>query len=265
MRDVARHAGVSVATVSHVINATHYVSPDLTTRVEETIQILNYRPNKIARALSTRGIPLLALIVPDISNPYWSTVARTVQDVTDKYDYSVIVCSSDGILEREVRFLRSLTGWISGVILHPYHVSQDKVREIIGDDIPMVVLGNFLSEDEKAWNWDHVLSSNLESARTVVDYLIQLGHRRIAFIRGPAGAPTGIQRMKGYYQAFEKANIPVDDEIIVAGDYRREGGQKGMRTLLDFKVPPTAVFCANDFSALGALEIAQIKNFQADI
>jgi LacI family transcriptional regulator len=262
MRDVAHQAGVSVATVSHVINATHYVSPELTERVKDAISMLDYRPNKIARALSTRGIPLLALIVPDISNPYWSTFARTVQDVTDEEDYSVIVCSSDGILEREIRFLRSLSGWISGVILHPYHVSQEKVREIIGDDIPMVVLGNFLIEDEKTWNWDHVLSSNLESAQEVVNYLIQLGHRRIAFIKGPEGAPTSVQRLTGYYKAFEEASLPVDNRYIVVGDYRRGGGRKGMKTLLDLNNPPTAVFCANDFSALGALEIAQQRGFR---
>src|SRR3970040_142731 len=121
MREVARTAGVSIATVSHVINSTHYVSPVLKSR--------NYHPDKIARALNTKGIPLLALIVPDISNPYWSSVAREVQDVTDKHSYSVIVCSSDGILEREIRFLRSLTGWVSGIIFHPYHVSHDMLRE----------------------------------------------------------------------------------------------------------------------------------------
>ena len=104
-----------MATVSHVINGTHYVSPELSDRVYQSINKLNYRQNKLARALSRKNIPLLALIVPDISNPYWSSLARAVQDVTDPYDYSVIVCSSDGILDREVRFLRSLSGWVSGL------------------------------------------------------------------------------------------------------------------------------------------------------
>ena len=105
IRDVAKRAGVSVATVSHVINDTHYVSPELHKRVSDAIEALNYRPNRLAQALSKRNIPLLALIAPDISNPYWSHVARAIQDTTDPKDYSVIVCSTDGLLEREERFL----------------------------------------------------------------------------------------------------------------------------------------------------------------
>ena len=108
MRDVAERAQVSVATVSHVINDTHYVSPELRQRVLDAIEELNYRPNRLARALSRKDVPMLALIVPDISNPYWSSVARAVQDVTDKYDYSVIVCSHDGLFEREIRLLFKL-------------------------------------------------------------------------------------------------------------------------------------------------------------
>jgi LacI family transcriptional regulator len=262
MRDVARTAGVSIATVSHVINHTHYVGPTLKVRVEEAIESLNYRPNKLARALNTKGIPLLALIVPDISNPFWSSVARAVQDVTDKHNYSVIVCSSDGILDREVRFLRSLTGWVSGVIFHPYHVSQVTVREIIGVDLPMVIIGSFKQEAEPAENWDHVLSNNLESAQQVITYLMQLGHRRIAFIQGPEGTPTSGHRLAGFRKAFEVAGIPLQESLIVPGDYTREGGRRGMRSLLELLEPPTAVFCANDFSALGALEIAQQKGFR---
>ena len=93
IRDVARHAGVSVATVSNVINGTHYVSPELRARVLDAIAILNYPPNRLAQALSRKIVPSLALIFPDISNPYWSSVTRAVQDLTDQHHYSVIVCS----------------------------------------------------------------------------------------------------------------------------------------------------------------------------
>lgn len=260
IRDVARTAGVSVATVSHVINATHYVSPGLKTRVEEAIKSLNYHPDKIARALNTKGIPLLALIVPDISNPYWSSVVRAVQDVTDKHNYSVIVCSSDGILEREIRSLQSLTGWVSGIIFHPYHVSHDKLREIIGD-LPVVIIGYFTDNFGQAENWDQVVSNNLESTQTVVEYLMQLGHRRIACIKGPEDTPTSINRLAGFRKAFEVAGIPIHEDLIVPGDYTREGGRSGMRSLLNHTHPPTAVFCANDLSALGALEVAQQNGF----
>lgn len=259
IHDVAKNAGVSVATVSHVINGTHYVSPELADRVYESINKLNYRQNKLARALSRKNIPLLALIVPDISNPYWSSLARAVQDVTDPYDYSVIVCSSDGILEREIRFLRSLSGWVSGLILHPYHVSQVQVNQLILHNPPVVILGEFTTSEKQPSNWDQVAANNQESVMAAVEYLIGLGHRRIAFIQGTAGTPSSVKRMAGFLDALNSAGLPVDDNLIIPGDYTRVGGRKAMAELLNRPDPPTAVVCANDLSALGALEEAQLR------
>ncbi len=259
IHDVARNAGVSVATVSHVINGTHYVSPELVERVYQAINTLNYRQNKLARALSRQDIPLLALIVPDISNPYWSSLARAVQDVSDPHDYSVIVCSSDGLLEREIRFLRSLSGWISGLILHPYHITHDQVNQLMVSNIPIVILGEFATSEKQPSNWDQVAANNRESVQTAIDYLIGLGHRRIAFIQGTAGTPSSVRRLAGFLDALKLAGLPVNDDLIIPGDYTRAGGRKALATLLDRPDPPTAVFCANDLSALGFMEEAQIR------
>jgi LacI family transcriptional regulator, galactose operon repressor len=259
IHDVAKNAGVSVATVSHVINGTHYVSPELADRVHQSINKLNYRQNKLARALSRKNIPLLALIVPDISNPYWSSLARAVQDATDPYDYSVIVCSSDGILEREIRFLRSLSGWVSGLILHPYHVSQIQVNQLILHNLPVVILGEFTTSEKQPANWDQVAANNRESVMMGVEYLISLGHRRIAFIQGTSGTPSSVKRMSGFLDGLNSAEVPVDDNLIIPGDYTRVGGRKAMVELLNRPNPPTAVVCANDLSALGALEEAQLR------
>jgi len=257
IQDVAKYAGVSVATVSHVINDTHYVSPELKKRVFEAIEALNYRPNKLARALNRRDLPLLALIVPDVSNPYWSSFARSVQDITDLHNYSVIVCSSDGLYDREIRFLRSLSGWVSGLILHPYHVTQEDVNQIIGDSIPLVILGDFTHSEDQPSNWDRVASNNSESAQLVVEHLIGLGHRNIAFVQGPEGTPTSIRRQHGFRRALERADIPVKSDWLVPGDYTQPGGYKAMKAMLGGGAVPTAVFCANDLSALGALEAAK--------
>ena len=262
IRDVARHAGVSIATVSHVINRTHYVSPELQQRVSEAIEALNYRPNRLAQALSRQVIPLVALVVPDISNPFWSCVARAVQDVTDKHGYSVIVCSTDGLLKREVRFLRSLSGWISGLILHPYHVTSKHVNQYMGNAIPAVILGDFLTAQAAPSNWDYVGGDNQAGAQAAVEHLIGLRHRRIAFIQGPPDTPTGTRRLAGFRRALQLAGLSVDEGLIVAGDYTREAGRTGMTTLLDMECPPTAVFCANDLIALGALEMAQQRGYR---
>jgi len=261
IRDVARQANVSVATVSHVINATHYVSPELTQRVLDAIESLGYRPNRLAQALSKQTIPMVALVVPDISNPYWAQVARVVQDITDKHDYSVIVCSTDGILKRELRFLRSLSGWISGLILHPYHVSQVQVSQAVGDDLPIVILGDFLPGHEQPANWDHVQGDNEAGARVAVEHLINLGHRRIAFIHGPSDTPSSTLRLSGFRSALESAGIPIDENILIPGDYTRESGRAGIAKLLSMDQPPTAVFCANDLIALGALETAWQRGY----
>ncbi len=257
IRDVARQAGVSVATVSHVINGTHYVSPELHQRVLDAIEALSYRPNRLARALSRKAVPLLALVVPDISNPFWSCVARAVQDVTDRHDYSVIVCSTDGLLQREIRFLQSLSGWISGLILHPYHVTHKHVNPYMGEGVAVVILGDFLVAHEQPSTWDHVRGDNEGGSQAAVEHLIALGHRRIAFIQGPAGTPSSARRLAGFRRALERAGLPLAEELLIPGDYTREAGRAGIARLLAMADPPSAVFCANDLIALGALEAAQ--------
>ena len=257
IQDVARYAEVSVATVSHVINHTHYVSPILEQRVNEAIKALNYQPNKLARALNRRDVPLLALIVPDISNPYWSSFSRAVQDTADPCDYSVIVCSSDGVYEREKRFLRSLSGWIGGIIIHPYHLTLADVNQLVGDKMPVLIMGDFFTTEVQPQNWDQISSNNLESMQLAVQHLIDLGHQKIAFIQGPEGTPTSKRRLAGFQRAFEKAGLPVMDDLIVGGDYTHRGGYLAMKSLLGRPNKPTAVACANDLSALGALEAAK--------
>ena len=262
IREVAARAGVSVATVSHVINGSHYVSPELTERVQEAIRELDYVPNKVARALTRRAIPLLALIVPDISNPYWSCVARSVQDVTDRHGFSVIVCSSDGLLEREVRFLNSLSGWISGLIFHPYHATPQQVAAAFGKSVPVVILGDLGDSENLPPNWDRVYSNNDDTARMAVEHLLDIGHRRIGFVRGEEGAPSGVRRLNGYRSALEAAGIPYLEELSVPGNYTQFGGRQAMAQLLDLPSRPTAVFCANDLSALGALGLARERNLR---
>jgi LacI family transcriptional regulator len=262
IRDVAKEAGVSVATVSHVINKTQYVTPERMERVSAAIRSLNYRPNELARALSQKAVPLLALIVPDISNPYWSAVARAVQDITDPHNYSVIVCSSDGQPEREARFVRSLSGWVSGMILHPYYQGAEDYSSLSGGDVPVVVLGDFTTGETHPAQWDQVTSNNLEGARTAVEHLLGLGHRRVAFVRGLTGTPSSLNREAGFRGAFAQAGLPLDESLIVAGDYTQAGGRRAGETLFGRAEPPTAVFCANDLSALGVLQVAQLRGLR---
>lgn len=256
IRDVARLAKVSTATVSHVINGTHYVSPELERRVSQAIEMLEYRPNRLAKALSSRSLPLLALVVPDISNPYWSSVTRSIQSVTDQHGYSVIVCSTDGVLEREVRFLQTLSGWVSGLLIHPYHITHEHVSRFMSKDFPVVILGDFIAKIPLPDSWDRVQGSNCEGAVIATNHLLELGHRRIAFIQGTHETSSSIRRLEGYQLALQQAGIAVDEELILYGNYTQDGGRKAMQQLLALDRPPSAVFCANDLSAFGALQAA---------
>ncbi|MDI7276650.1 MAG: substrate-binding domain-containing protein, partial [Anaerolineae bacterium] len=174
----------------------------------------------------------------------------------------VIVCSTDGLLQREVRFLQSVSGWISGLILHPYHVTYEHVSAHVGDDTAVVILGDFLVAEKPPSRWDHIRGDNEGGARAAVEHLIALGHRRIAFIQGPVETPSGTKRLAGFRQALEGAGLPVDESLLIPGDYTRQAGRAGVAALLGMSDPPTAVFCANDLMALGALEEAQRRGYR---
>ena len=257
IRHVARHAGVSVATVSYVINETRYVSPELRQRVLEAIAALNSHPNRLARALSRKAMPLLAFVVPDTSNPFWSCAVRAAQHVADQHGYMTIVCSTDGLLQREVGFLQSLSGWISGVILHPYRVTAEHLRSYMAEDVAVVLLGDFLVPEQQPSRWDYVRGDNEGAAVQAVEHIIGLGHRSIAFIQGPPDTPSGTRRLAGFRRAHELAGLLVDENLLIPGDYTRMAGRAGLARLLSLPNPPTAVFCANDLMALGVLEAAQ--------
>jgi LacI family transcriptional regulator len=158
--------------------------------------------------------------------------------------------------------LRSLSGWISGLIVHPYHVPHKHVNRYMGATVPVVILGDFLTVQRQPPNWDYVGGNNQGGAQAAVEHLIGLGHRRIAFIQGPLGTPTGTKRLAGFRRAFELAGSPVDENLLIPGDYTRDAGRKGIATLLDMESPPTAVFCANDLIALGALQTAQLRGYR---
>src|SRR5690606_36949892 len=136
--------------------------------------------------------------------------ARAVQDVTDQHNYSVIVCSSDGQPEREARFLRSLSGWVSGLILHPYYPSGAEGSPLDGTNVPVVVLGDFSAGEQHSVQWDQVTSNKLRGARAAVEHLLELGHCRIAFVEGLRGTRSSLKREAGFRAAFEAAGLQPD-------------------------------------------------------
>jgi LacI family transcriptional regulator len=239
IKDVGRVAGVSISTVSHVLNRTRYVSPALRTRVEAAVADLGYRHNGLARGLRTRRTETVGLIIPDVSNPYYPQLARGVQDAADAAGFAVFVCNSDRRPDNEARLLAALARYQQPVVLVGSRIDATHVP---GADVVQMAP---------------------EGGRTAVAHLLQRGHRRIGLIAGPprgGGAPgegTGDRPAKsgGYFAALADAGIAPDAALLVSGDYTRAGGRAAMERLLALPPGrrPTAVFAGNDLMAIGAL------------
>lgn len=259
MKDVAQRAGVSPSTVSHVINETRFVSQQLRDRVLRAMRELNYQPSAVARSLRTKKTQVVALVIPDITNPYFPEVARGVQDVAEENKYSVILCNTDRVRGRELRFLKALRGqWVDGLILNPSEVTSGDLQDLQDAQIPVVLIGSQIDHPDL----DVVMVDNVQGAYDAVSHLIDLGHRRIGLVGGQRAASSGEQRFQGYIRALADHDIPVDEEIITEGRFTREGGYESMKRLLALQSPPTAVFASSDVMAIGALMAIQEQGLQ---
>jgi LacI family transcriptional regulator len=250
VKDVAEKAGVSTATVSHVINETRYVSDELKAKVYQAMEELNYRPNAIARSLRSRKTHNIGMIVPDISYPFLAEVARGVENAGFELGYNVILCNSDGDLEMEAHYIELLQEKkVDGIVFVAVGESSSHVRALIEQGMPVVLCDRELPEVEV----DTVIADNVGSGYQATEYLITLGHSRIGCIAGPQELEISSKRVEGYRRALEQHGIPLGEELLVHGDFRSRGGYEAMRELLALEELPAAVFACNDLMAIGAI------------
>ncbi|MDA3938840.1 MAG: LacI family DNA-binding transcriptional regulator [Spirochaetia bacterium] len=250
MKAVAEKADVSTTTVSHVINKTRFVSPEKKERVLEAIKELDYQPNGLARSFRKKRTKTLGLIIPDNTNPYFAEVARGVEDACFERGYSVILCNSDRKMEKEINYLELLMEkGVDGIAF--VSVGDDKkATDIFGKKrVPKVLL----DRDIPGMQIDSVLVDNRLGGFLATDYLIKLGHRRIACITGPSKLSSSLERELGYNDAFKKANITLDKMLIQSGSFHSDSGYEGIKKLLSQTNPPTAIFACNDLIAIGAM------------
>ena len=259
IKDVSRAAGVSISTVSHVLNRTRFVSDGARERVERAIAQLDYRHNGLARSLRTKQSYAIGLIIPDVSNPYYPQVARGVQDAAAAAGYWVFLCNSDRSPQNEVRLLEALEQRrVDGVILDAGGPDQALLAALHRAAVPVVLVGSRI--DDAALD---VVTVAPNGGCDAVRHLLARGHRRIGLIAGPpvsfatSRASARLAKAGGYLQALAEASIAPDPALMVQGDYTREGGQAAMRRLLALDVPPTAIFAGNDLMAIGALHAAR--------
>ena len=253
IKDVARRAGVSTATVSRVLNGVEVVSEDTRARVEQAIADLGYRYNALARSLKTQATGLLGHVVPSIAGPVAPILARAVEDEARKFGYNVILCNSYESAEKELANIdilleRRVDGMIFTAPMLPEHLRMVRDR-----DVPLVII----ERRAEITGYPFVEPNNYEAARDAVRYLISLGHSRIGLILGLKNAMLTEQRRRGYEDALWDAGIAVDPSLIADGNYGRQSGYDAMRKLLKVDPRPTAVFAANDAMAIGAMQAAR--------
>jgi len=253
--DVANLAGVSKATVARVVNGEYDLVKDTTRqRVTFAIEQLGYERNAIAGSLRSNRTYMIALSIPDITNPFWPEVARGVQDTVEAQDYMVVLMNNDWNASREHNHLQLMhNNQFDGLIINPTGIAN---RDLTRLHIPVVVLAS----GDTYPDFDTVSSDSRQAGQLAIEYLLSLGHRHIGLIIGPMRRPKSHTHYDTYASVLGKHGLEVDDALVAQTTFTEEGGYTAMKQLLQLEAPPTAVFAVNDIIALGALRAAHDAN-----
>ena len=250
LSDVAARAGVSVKTVSNVINDYPHITAQTRSKVEAAIAALDYKPNLSARSLRKGRSDFIALAIPEMASPYFAELGAAISRAAKKRGITVLIDQTEGELAAEKLVLDGMRGQlIDGIIFSPITTTPAKIA-LADTAKPLLLLG----ERHAGGTFDHVAVDSVQASFDATTHLISIGRRRIAAIGVGGGAGTGTVRRKGYRKALKAAGLPRDPALELAGTgYHREDGAASMRSLLELPEPPDAVFCFNDLLALGAL------------
>jgi LacI family transcriptional regulator len=259
--DVARLAAVSQPVVSHVLNpgALVPVAPETRRRVREAIEQLGYVPDRAARSLRTRKTFTIAGIIPDITNAFYPTFVRGIQDRAEDHGYDLVIYNTDGDSEKETRFVELAQGRVDGIVAVFFHRTANELRPLLDRQIAVVRLE---AKPQKGGPLplDSLFVDNVTAARDAVAYLLGRGHRRIAMIVGRGGPRQ--PRVLGYQRALLEHGVAVERCLLRETEFVEGGGYEAMRELLLLSPRPTAVFAANDLLAMGALVALQETGLQ---
>ncbi|QPP08186.1 LacI family transcriptional regulator [Streptomyces bathyalis] len=250
--DVARTAGVSPATVSRVFNGGR-VTAERAERVRKAAADLGFSPNRVARSLRMQRASVIGLLIPDIENPFFTSLARGVEDAAQRTNLSVVLCNTDEDVEKEHRYLDiALAEQMAGVIVAAASRRRTDLSALATRGMPVVAV----DRRPRAAEVDAVMVDNQHGGEDATAHLLERGYARVACITGPAGASTSEDRLAGYRAAMHEAGFP--DEWTRAhtrhADFRVDGGYAAMRELLALRTPPDAVFVANNLMTVGALQ-----------
>jgi len=260
--DVAKVAGVSKATVSRVLNGNYeYMKPRTRIRVEEAIDKLGYRPSNVARSLTSNRTSTVAILVSDVGNPFYADVIHGVEDEAFKKNYDVFLCNTNYDLNRGLAFIRSLIDKrVEGVMIMSSRMSDLWLAELNRNNVPAVVL----DWEVKAMGAD-VSTIGVNYAigiQAAVDHFIALGHQRFIHVSGPLHLQTARDRRDAFWSALARHGIPVESVPVIEGDLQIEGGRQAIKTIAKLSPQPTAVFAANDLTAMGIIAGARAQGIE---
>ena len=249
--DVARLAGVSTATVSRLLNGTGQIAPKTRLAIESAVKELGYQPNRIARSLATSSTQTIALLIPEITNPFYGALVAGIEQRTLELGYTMLLCTTEDDPVREETYLNLLRSkLVDGVLADGLVLPPDRIAEFVAEGFPIVCL----DRDVDSTAVPLVQVDNRLGGRMATEHLLGLGHKRIAHVAGTPGMRIVDERIEGYREALRAAGVEPDPRLLAVGGFDEAGGYEALRSLFARPPYPTAVFAANDLSAVGVLE-----------
>ncbi|MGY4689196.1 catabolite control protein A [Salibacterium sp. K-3] len=258
--DVAREAGVSMATVSRVVNGNPNVKPATRKKVLDAIEGLGYRPNAVARGLASKKTTTVGVIIPDISSIFFAELARGIEDIATMYKYNIILCNSDQNKEKEIHLINTmLEKQVDGILFMGGEITEEHAETFKRSSVPIVLAATLDEEKEMpSVNIDYQ-----QAAFDAVAELIQSGADRVGMVSGPLEDPVnGFQKFSGYKKACEELGDGFDENLTAVGDYTYDAGLEAAQQLMELDKAPSAIFAATDEMALGVIHGLQDKGWK---
>ncbi|MFC4767118.1 LacI family DNA-binding transcriptional regulator [Effusibacillus consociatus] len=247
--DVAKAAGVSIATVSKVINNTGRISEETKKKVLDVMEELRYQPSVVASALTGKRTYTIGLLIPDLANPFFAEIARSVEDRGQELGFSVVMCSTDNDSKKEAKYISLLKQKsVDGIVLAAGFQNDTVLKELVQEKFPLALIAREIPE----LAIDSVVLDDFLGGYQVTEHLLSLGHRRIAVLAEKARSSK--ERIRGYRHALQNAGIEFDQSLILASEATVEKGYRNTVQLLDSSDPPTAIFATNDLLAIGVIQ-----------
>jgi len=257
--EVAKQAGVSTATVSHVCNNTRYVSDGVRKKVLDAMNSLHYRPNSIARGLRSGSLKSIGLVVPDCTNPFFAEIARALDRVCFSQGYNIILCNTDNNVQQQSYYIDMLISkHVDGIIFISADRTDREVQKCLDFSIPVVIADREVNYDSV----DNIIVNNEKGGYEAASYLIGLGFRRIACITGPENISSSTQRLNGFRRALSDAGIPLPAGYIHVGNFHYSGGSEAFTRFPAGEYAPDAVFACNDMMAIGFIHTALVAGIR---